>query len=217
MSETLLIHEMFKSVQGEGPFAGQPAFFIRLSGCNLKCPQCDTDHMKKIETSVGTIVAKATVGVAPNKLVVITGGEPFFQRITHLAEMLLSYGCRVQVETNGILFNKTFPYDRVTVVCSPKTKHVNAALIPYIDAYKYVVSYGNIHTMTGLPTNVLGVDVSPHAFKFPSYVRPERVYIQPLDEKDRSRNQDNLLEAIGICENFGYTLCLQLHKIIGKE
>lgn len=215
--EKLRVHETFCSIQGEGPFAGQPAFFIRLSGCNLRCPQCDTDHTKQTEMPAGQLLGLAATAIAPNKLVVITGGEPFCQQITPLTNALLSYGYRVQVETNGTLFNKTFPYDRVTIVCSPKTKDINQLLVPHIDAYKYVVKYGDIAQYNGLPTNVLGMAVKPHVFKFPSHVRPERVYIQPVDEKDERRNKDNLIAALDICERFGYTLCLQIHKIIGKE
>ena len=39
---TLEVHSIFKTIQGEGPFCGTPAVFIRLAGCNLQCPWCDT-------------------------------------------------------------------------------------------------------------------------------------------------------------------------------
>ena len=38
------VHSIFPTIQGEGPFVGQPAIFIRLAGCNLQCPACDTDY-----------------------------------------------------------------------------------------------------------------------------------------------------------------------------
>ncbi|MBO8477106.1 MAG: 7-carboxy-7-deazaguanine synthase QueE, partial [Bacteroidetes bacterium] len=42
--KTYRINEIFYSLQGEGYFTGTPSVFIRFSGCNLKCPFCDTDH-----------------------------------------------------------------------------------------------------------------------------------------------------------------------------
>lgn len=217
-NEVLLIKETFKSIQGEGPFAGQPAYFIRLAGCNLACPLCDTDHTTKAKSlGVGTIVADVLHDCPPNHLVVITGGEPFKQGITKLTKMLLSYDYRVQLETNGTLFIKEFPYDRVTIVCSPKTPKINENLIPFVDAYKYVIKGEEFDDKNGMPTNAVGNIVSPHVFQFPAGFNLSHVYIQPLDEKVGYKNRRNQLTAVNICEQFGYTLCLQIHKIIGKE
>ena len=41
---TLQVHSIFKTIQGEGPFCGTPCVFVRLAGCNLQCPACDTDQ-----------------------------------------------------------------------------------------------------------------------------------------------------------------------------
>ena len=40
----LAVHSIFYTIQGEGPFAGETAVFVRLAGCNLQCPLCDTDY-----------------------------------------------------------------------------------------------------------------------------------------------------------------------------
>lgn len=214
----LEIKETFVSIQGEGPFAGQPAFFVRLAGCNLSCPLCDTDHTEgasRIEVSdlIGLIELKCP----PNKLVVITGGEPFLHDITKLCQKLIHYGFRVQVETNGTLYQPQFPYTFTVIVCSPKTKLIDLRLVQYVDAFKYVIRAGEYCGKNGLPFNVLGKHVPPHAAAPPFNFNLSDIYIQPCDEKDEERNAENLAAAIEICEAFGYTLCLQLHKIIGKE
>ena len=74
------INELFKSIQGEGPYTGHPAIFIRLAGCNLDCIFCDTDFEYRRQASVEAIVEEVKqLSGGKVKLVVITGGEPFLQ------------------------------------------------------------------------------------------------------------------------------------------
>ena len=54
------VNEFFVSLQGEGHFTGTPSFFLRLSGCNLQCPFCDTSHQTFMELSEDTIVEEAS-------------------------------------------------------------------------------------------------------------------------------------------------------------
>ena len=68
------INEIFYSLQGEGRFTGVPAVFVRLAGCNLRCPFCDTDFTSVTETSAADIVRE--VKRYPARHVVLTGGEP---------------------------------------------------------------------------------------------------------------------------------------------
>ena len=220
----LNVHSIFKSIQGEGPFVGEPAVFLRLHGCNLQCPLCDTDYTSKKELlPVDVLLERIRELSSPNKLVVITGGEPFLQNITPLAIALRGNDFTVQVETNGTLFLRGFPYTDVCVVCSPKTSEINLRVLDLVDAFKYVIEDGSVDEMTGLPTRVLGKDL-PAPIAGPLYPMKGAVYIQPLDISQgllpsigAIKNNDNLQKAIEICEKFGYTLGIQLHKIIGKE
>ena len=68
------INEIFYSLQGEGYHTGTPAVFIRFSGCNLKCPFCDTQHEDGILMSDEDIVTE--VSKYPTATVILTGGEP---------------------------------------------------------------------------------------------------------------------------------------------
>ena len=75
MSATELpVNEIFYSLQGEGYHTGTPAVFVRLSGCNLKCEFCDTDHSQFRPMTVDSIVAE--VIEHPATTVILTGGEP---------------------------------------------------------------------------------------------------------------------------------------------
>lgn len=210
--------KVFRTIQGEGPFAGRPSVFIRLAGCNLQCPQCDTDYTTGRIQYKYKDLASTALGLAKTvntDLIVLTGGEPFRQNISSLCRDLLCNGLKVQIETNGSLYLEDFPYyaPELTVVCSPKTGSINPKLP--VDYYKYVVQHGWTSSMDGLPIRVLGKSVIP--------ARPDRnfnrakVYVQPCDEGDVEKNKHNLREAINSCMQFGYTLSLQLHKIIGLD
>ena len=71
------INEIFYSLQGEGHFTGRPAIFIRLAGCNLRCPFCDTDFTSYTEMAVADILK--AIASYPARFVVLTGGEPSLQ------------------------------------------------------------------------------------------------------------------------------------------
>ena len=109
----LLVAETFTSFQGEGPSAGQPAAFIRLSRCNLACAFCDTPYTwdwsrfrpdaEATRQHPGDLAAWAAA--QKGNLVVITGGEPLIQQeaLIPLAARLAEAGCQVEVETNGTI------------------------------------------------------------------------------------------------------------------
>ncbi|NOZ24880.1 MAG: radical SAM protein [Nitrospirae bacterium] len=94
--------ETFVSIQGESTHAGLPCFFVRLSGCNLRCSYCDTAYAyhEGRETAIGEILSGARdAGVG---MVEVTGGEPLLQAGTPvLIKTLCDAGFKVLVETNG--------------------------------------------------------------------------------------------------------------------
>lgn len=115
----LKVNEIFYSLQGEGYFTGTPAVFVRLSGCNLKCSFCDTDHSPFIEMSTADIIAASSV--FPAKHMVITGGEPGLQVDYDFIDELHSAKFFVQIETNGTL---PLPDNIDWITCSPKTSSI---------------------------------------------------------------------------------------------
>ena len=214
----LEVHSIFHTIQGEGPFAGQPAVFIRLAGCNLQCPLCDTFYTKgREQLAIISIVSKVDrlVPMMKSPLVVITGGEPFRQSLNALVIELLTSGYRVQIETNGTLF-QSLPFEDITIVCSPKTGTINRKLLPHVDAIKYVIHADDYCANDGLPNSALGHSAHPRLARPPKdFDKP--IYLQPVDEGDEIKNQRHLNVAIDSVINHGYTLCLQIHKIIDME
>lgn len=214
--------KVWATIQGEGPFAGKPAIFVRIAGCNLTCSFCDTQYtigrLSKTPDEVLDMIVSAlsTAKVfIPNPLVVLTGGEPLRQDIGPLCSYLGNRGIRVQIETNGTLYLPTLPFRDVTIVCSPKTKYLNPKLQPHIAALKYVIQDGSVDPIDGLPTKTLGNEWGV-ARPDPHLARPE-IYVQPLDQQDPDCNAKNLAATVQSCLQFGYRLCLQVHKIANLE
>jgi 7-carboxy-7-deazaguanine synthase len=100
----LKIAELFYSIQGEGSLMGVPSFFIRVSGCNLRCAWCDTPYAswspEGAELSIAQIMDE--VSAHPMKHVVVTGGEPMiFPEVIPLTQRLKDAGFHLTVETAG--------------------------------------------------------------------------------------------------------------------
>lgn len=228
---SLWVHSIFYTIQGEGPFAGTPAVFVRLAGCNLQCPGCDTEYTS--QRSLWTVdeivehVNETLDGQGGEKpLVVITGGEPFRQNINLLVLELIKFGFFVQIETNGTLptpfpCNKDIDQRRFAyIVCSPKTPKVHPSIEDNACAFKYVLSYDSMAT-DGLPVEVLNNHIPTKVYR-PKQSVP--IYLQPMDHTMSSpigtrdwQNQKSLEAVKASCLKYGYILQLQIHKIIGVE
>ncbi|MBK6265007.1 7-carboxy-7-deazaguanine synthase QueE [Marivirga sp. S37H4] len=102
-SVELPVMEAFYTIQGEGVFSGQAAYFIRLGGCDVGCVWCDVkeswDANKWPLTSISSIVDEALK--FPARLAVITGGEPLMYDMAALTTSLQKVGFVVNVETSG--------------------------------------------------------------------------------------------------------------------
>jgi organic radical activating enzyme len=216
---TLDVHSLFYTIQGEGPFAGHPAVFVRLAGCNLQCPMCDTDYTSdRSMVDAHVLAAKCYQLANPNRavsktLVVITGGEPFRQNLREFVVHLLNDGFLVQIETNGTLYQNLPWCEDLTIVCSPKTGSINKDLLPHIDAFKYVLSADSISPFDGLPTKALDHPNSGRVARPPTGFSGT-IYLQPIDNHGGVLLTEHLDACVKSCMTHGYTLGLQLHKLI---
>lgn len=189
------VNEIFHSLQGEGHFTGMPAIFVRLSGCNLKCDFCDTDHQPYSEMTEESIVARVSAYNATH--VVITGGEPTMQLTATLVEMLHAAGKYVQIETNG-----TIPLDDDLlngidwITCSPK--YGKTPKIQRIDELKVIYDYRDTTAIEKLDT-----------------VNASQYYLQPCDRGEPEYNAANVESCVTyILEHPKWRLSLQTHKIL---
>jgi len=102
MSDSLVINEIYKSIQGESSWIGLPCVFVRLTACDLRCSWCDTAYAfyEGNRTLLDEIVDRVVKLDCP--LVEITGGEPLLQpNVLPLMKRLCDLGKRVLIETSG--------------------------------------------------------------------------------------------------------------------
>jgi len=213
---SLLVNDTWATLQGEGPDAGKPATFVRLARCNLRCFFCDTEFETGDWNTPDALLERILSANPKTKLVVITGGEPFLQNFLPLINLLNDQQIDVSIETAGTeyiegmesYFN-TFNRDNM-IICSPKTPKLNPDIIPYIDAFKYIVRDGECDEKDGLPifsTQREGASARLY--------RPDKgvIYLQPCDENDPIKNIENTKYAARMCMLHGHRLSIQLHKI----
>ncbi len=204
------VKEIFLTLQGEGGQQGRAAVFCRFAGCNLwsgreedragaVCTFCDTDFVGmdgegggRFATAedLAAAIAAAWTGGAPERLVVLTGGEPLLQVDGPLIVALHHLGFEIAVETNGTLAAP----DGLDWVCvSPKA-----------DAPLAQLSGQELKLVYPQP----GVD--PERFEGLDF---ERFYLQAMDGPDRDANTQ---AAIAYCLSHPrWRLSVQTHKYLG--
>lgn len=219
----LLLNEMFYTIQGEGPDAGRPAIFVRLSKCNLRCYFCDTEFETGQEVDLQRLVDDV-LAIAREKrctLVVITGGEPLLQNIVPLVRRLNEFDISCSVETAGTvmlpdlhtLFDPMRSVSGNLIVCSPKTPKIHPKMERLVGAWKYVVKADETDNW-GMPTkSTQKAGADSLVFRPLHPVVP--IWVQPMDEQQDEPNERNLAWATKVAMEQGYRLGIQMHKIAG--
>src|SRR5688500_7382878 len=163
--------ESFYTIQGEGFYSGQAAYFIRLGGCDVGCVWCDVkeswDASLHPQMSVETM--KELVAVHPGKIVVVTGGEPSMYDLVPITTTLKEAGLRTHIETSASS-PLTGNWDWVTL--SPKKFK---APLPE-----------NMHLADELKIIIFNKSDFKWAEEFAAQVKPEcKLYLQPeWDKRD---------------------------------
>lgn len=201
------VNEIFFTLQGEGAHSGIPAVFIRFSGCNLRCPWCDTEFADFTSMNAEQIVAEAlklydTLNER-RKMCVLTGGEPALQVDKALIDALHAAGFYICIETNG---TRSLPEGIDWITCSPKEgtqlalKRVNEVKVVFTGTYDPEVWRKQIE--------------AEHWMLQPLRYTGEWL-IENVDawEDDRNDNLDDTVRYI-LSHPF-WRLSVQLHKIVG--
>jgi 7-carboxy-7-deazaguanine synthase len=148
-ADTLLVTEIYASIQGESTFAGVPFVLVRLARCNLRCVWCDSEFTFKGGTrwTIASILAEIRGHLLPH--VLVTGGEPLLQPPVHeLMSRLCDEEYTVLLETGGSLdISQVDPRVRriVDLKCpgsgeSDSNLWSNVAKLSMLDEVKFVVA-----------------------------------------------------------------------------
>lgn len=183
------VKDIFYSLQGEGARSGEASIFIRLSGCNLCCPFCDTDYSGFIEMSIEEI--RDAIVDYKCDWIVWTGGEPTLQLTDDIVSYFKSNGFNQAIESNG---TKSIPKGLDYVVISPKS------------GYKIKAKWAN---EVRIPVSV-GDDISKY-----DMIESNHYYLSPVfDENDQiiKENLDYCIDYI-LNTNNNWRLTTQDHKI----
>lgn len=217
----LLVTSMFVTIQGEGPFAGHPAVFLRLSGCNyggkdVACSFCDTafvfDKGQRYSPEQLLAALVALPGYHASQILVVTGGEPTLQHnLLALIVLAKGYFSRVQIETNGtqasffVEAQERGVANMFSTVVSPKalTKAGRYAALSsdvmwWATCLKFVVSSDPASAHHTVPDWAL---VSAK----PVYVSPMAVYLKPYQGEVSSIWDTDLINVPATRANYEYS------------
>ena len=196
-ASVMKVNEIFYSLQGEGRWTGRPAVFIRFSGCNLKCPFCDTDFSKWQEMTEWEIMQQVQQEAPVKKglMVVLTGGEPTIQNLDKLVRLLHEEGYYIAIETNG---TGRIPAGIDWVTISPKDAFVGAKGATVIKT-----------------CNELKVVFEGIAPKVDLMMKADYYYLQPCDKGDAQLNEAITQQCVEfIKQNPKWQLSIQTQKIL---
>ena len=213
----LSVIEQFISLDGEGPTAGELAYFVRFSGCNLRCSWCDTAYSWDGTTQIQEKTARQIyeeIKASGIRNVTLTGGEPLLQQdISQLLQLLAADDTLlVHIETNGAVdiasFQQACPAANIIYILDYKLPSSgmeeymclhNLQQIRRQDVYKFVIA-----SEKDLNRAIELVKQYELAERCQVFFSPVREFIEPLV----------LVEAMKAQRLNKVRLQLQLHKIL---
>ena len=141
---SLIINEIFYSIQGESLNTGQPTIFVRLTGCPLRCLYCDTDYAFNEGNQMSFEEILTRINTYKCNKIMITGGEPLSQKnIFSLMKMLSDNGFSVSIETSNAI-NISQIDKRVTIILDVKTPGSGEEKRNLSNNYEYLKSSDQI-------------------------------------------------------------------------
>lgn len=219
------VNEIFESIQGEGRFTGVPSVFLRLQGCPVGCPWCDTQHtwpvanediitvtqLREKNAEAPTHAYMSVVGFLDEyskrgyqaRHIVITGGEPAMHDLLPLTTELLAQGWSVQIETSGTF--ALLCHTDVFVTVSPKINMPGKfPILPQVMARANEIKHAiamqkHVDELQALLVECPVTDDT-------------LIYLQPISQQARATEL-----AVATCIKHNWRLSLQTHKFIGIE
>ena len=207
---TLIINEIFYSIQGESLSSGMPTVFIRLTGCPLRCQYCDTAYAftegsKKTFDEIINEVKKFNCNN-----ITVTGGEPLSQKNTiDLLTMLNDLSYNVSIETSNAVSIKKLD-NKTIIILDVKTPASKESDKNIIDNYKYLKSMDQIKfVICDLDDYIWAKD---YIFKYNLHEKCTVLFSPSYNQMDIKILAENMLK-----DNIPARLQTQLHKVIWSD
>jgi 7-carboxy-7-deazaguanine synthase len=195
------IADLFTSIIGEGIHTGTPAAFIRLAGCNLNCPYCDTNYVANEEMNEEELASWAKQ--QGYSKVVLTGGEPLMQDVALLVDKINHLGMKVHLETNGILLPPGIFYrDGNWVAVSPKSFNACFTTIERANEVKFLCGIPSWEEIINRFCNI----------------NKNKKWLMPITKggwENRAFDNATIQTAIDYCmKHSDFTFATQIHKYL---
>lgn len=232
---TLLVNELFETIQGEGAYTGTPAIFIRLQGCPVGCAWCDTKHTWDVipeqQTTADVILLKSAdapsyfkatsvelMGIMRTQQysarhIVITGGEPCMYDLRELTQIAKSMGFTTQIETSGTY--QVLCDESTWVTVSPKINMkagmpILSQAMQRADEIKHPIAMQK--HIDELDTLLARHKIADPSAQLNTTKKSPNIYLQPISQQSRATEL-----AVKTCIKRNWRLSIQLHKYIGVE
>ena len=234
LGSDLLVTSIFRTLQGEAPFSGWPAVFLRLAGCNFgnkdtmsACQFCDTyfNFDSGERYSPNALLEKLLATAKPGDMLVVTGGEPTLQHnLLDFLEIANQYFDVIQIETNGTqasFFQKLSYFEETNVI--PISRRPGYSGVYTVVSPKGIYKAGvtpkpSNHTWrrAGCLNVVREAGEGPHnlvpewAFEWrdktglPIYVSPMAIYNRPYAGEISSIWEEGLFDIEATSKNYSY-------------
>lgn len=194
---------VFRTIQGEGVMLGVPMVFVRLAGCSVGCPECDTDYRVRSRATAGDIARRCVEEAQGAEWVWVTGGEPTDHDLTPLVAELRKYGFRPALATSGVR-------DVVRGFADGAPGFEFVSVSPHRVDESWVLRRGDqlnfVPGLNGLKQDAMdGVDVSGFSHRF----------ITPLWDNETQRAKQVQDCADWLATHSGWRLGIQAHKLWG--
>lgn len=241
MSPSLVVNEVYLSLQGESTFAGLPCIFVRLTACNLRCSYCDTAYaftegsrqsFEQVQAEVsrlalpwGTGKVSVPSGSVRLPLIEFTGGEPLLQpNAPHLMKAFCDQGFTVLVETSGAhpISGLDVRIRRIMDIKCPssgesaRNRWENLAELRPTDEVKFVLGTVEDYTWAKEVLRIHPIaSCCPILFSWVAPLRPEQqdVSLKPVPHGHTPLTLQDLAERI-VADALPVRFQLQMHKYI---
>ena len=200
--DKLFVTSIFYTLQGEGPYRGEPAVFVRLAKCNLACSFCDTyfdggdwltpeELVARIFKAVVDYFGEGVPKWFRQKVgLVITGGEPMLQKnLGMFLEYIKDHFAWTQIESNGTIV-QNIP-DSTTLVVSPKCLEKNGKPVKYLEPNPKMLARANCLKF------VMNADPDSPYSSIPDWAKGDnrKIFISPMNVYNREPQKSKQIRS----------------------